>query len=52
MILMALIDAVDEAGYLRADLMELATRLGCELEDVQAVLGVLHGFDPVGRGRP
>ena len=50
MILMALIDAVDEAGYLRADLMEIANRLGCELEDVQAVLGVLHGFDPVGVG--
>jgi RNA polymerase sigma-54 factor len=50
MILMALIDAVDETGYLRADLMELADRLGCELEDVQAVLGVLHGFDPVGVG--
>jgi len=50
MILMALIDAVDEAGYLRADLMEVATRLGCEVEDVQAVLGVLQGFDPVGVG--
>jgi len=50
MILMALIDAVDETGYLRADLMEVTNRLGCELEDVQAVLGVLHGFDPVGVG--
>jgi RNA polymerase sigma-54 factor len=50
MILMALIDAVDETGYLRADLMDVATRLGCELEDVQAVLGVLQGFDPVGVG--
>src|SRR6201994_89106 len=50
MILMALIDAVDETGYLRADLMDIAQRLGTELEDVQAVLGVLHGFDPVGVG--
>jgi len=50
MILMALIDAVDETGYLRADLMELAHRLGTELEDVQAVLGVLQGFDPPGVG--
>jgi len=50
MILMALIDAVDEAGYLRADLLDLANRLGTELEDVQAVLGVLQGFDPVGVG--
>jgi RNA polymerase sigma-54 factor len=50
MILLALIDAVDETGYLRTDLMEIAIRLGCELEDVQAVLGVLHGFEPVGVG--
>ncbi|HVV26359.1 MAG TPA: RNA polymerase factor sigma-54 [Rhizomicrobium sp.] len=50
MILMALIDAVDETGYLRGDLMEIAVRLGCEIEDVQAVLGVLQGFDPVGVG--
>ncbi len=50
MILLALIDAVDETGYLRADLMDIATRLGCEIEDVQAVLGVLQGFEPVGVG--
>src|SRR5258706_4951633 len=50
MILLALIDAVDETGYLRIDLMDIATRLGCEIEDVQAVLGVLQGFDPVGVG--
>src|ERR1700760_1461196 len=50
LILMALIDAVDETGYLRADLMDVAQRLGTEVEDVQAVLGVLQGFDPVGVG--
>jgi RNA polymerase sigma-54 factor len=50
LILMALIDAVDETGYLRADLTEIATRLGTDLEDVEAVLGVLQGFDPVGVG--
>jgi RNA polymerase sigma-54 factor len=50
MICTALIDAVDETGYLRADLNEMAERLGCEIEDVEAVLGVLHGFDPVGVG--
>jgi RNA polymerase sigma-54 factor len=50
MIASALIDAVDEAGYLRADLAELTQRLGCEIEDVQAVLGVIQGFDPVGVG--
>ena len=50
MILLALIDVVDETGYLRADLTDVADRLGCEIEDVQAVLGVLQGFDPVGVG--
>jgi RNA polymerase sigma-54 factor len=50
MILLALIDAVDEAGYLRIELTDVADRLGCEREDVEAVLGVLQGFDPVGVG--
>jgi RNA polymerase sigma-54 factor len=48
MICLALIDAIDEAGYLRADLTELAERLGTEIEDVEAVLGVVQGFDPLG----
>jgi RNA polymerase sigma-54 factor len=47
---MALIDAVDEAGYVRAELGEIAERLGTDVEDVEAVLGVLQGFDPVGVG--
>ena len=50
MICMALIDAVDEAGYVRAELGEIAERLGTDIEDVEAVLGVLQGFDPVGIG--
>lgn len=50
LICMALIDAVDEAGYVRADLGEIAERLGTDIEDVEAVLGVLQGFDPVGVG--
>ncbi len=48
LICLALIDAIDETGYLRADLNELAHRLGTDIEDVEAVLGVLQGFDPVG----
>ena len=43
-----LIDAADEGGYLRADLFEIAERLGCELEFVEQVLSVLHGFEPTG----
>ena len=43
-----LIDAADEGGYLRADLFEIAERLGCELAFVEQVLSVLHGFEPTG----
>jgi len=43
-----LIDSVDEGGYLRVDLGEIAERLGCELNFVERVLAVLHGFEPVG----
>jgi len=50
MILLALIDAVDETGYLRAELSDVATRLHILDLAAQAVLGVLQGFDPVGVG--
>jgi RNA polymerase sigma-54 factor len=43
-----LIDAVDDGGYLRADVDEVAQRLGCEPERVERVLAVVQGFDPVG----
>jgi RNA polymerase sigma-54 factor len=43
-----LIDAVDEGGYLRADLVETAERLGCSLAMVEGVLERLQGFEPVG----
>ncbi len=43
-----LIDSVDDAGYLRTDLAEIAERLGCDVALVEEVLGVLHGFDPTG----
>jgi RNA polymerase sigma-54 factor len=43
-----LIDAVDEGGYLRAELAEVAERLGCGLPRVEGVLAVLQGFEPVG----
>src|ERR1700742_3603187 len=50
LICLALIDAVDEAGYLRADLDEIAERLGASRACVDAVLKVLLGFDPIGVG--
>ncbi len=43
-----LIDAVDEGGYLRADLAEVAERLGVSLERAEAVLARLQGFEPAG----
>ncbi|WP_439373174.1 RNA polymerase factor sigma-54 [Bradyrhizobium sp. DASA03120] len=43
-----LIDLVDEAGYLPADLGEAAERLGASQQDVADVLAVLQKFDPPG----
>src|SRR3974390_1893024 len=46
----ALIDAIDEAGYMRADMDELAARLGISREAVERVLKVIQGFEPTGVG--
>jgi len=43
-----LIEAVDESGYLRVDLQEVAERLGATREDVEGTLAILQGFDPPG----
>jgi RNA polymerase sigma-54 factor len=43
-----LIDLVDDAGYLPADLGQAAERLGARPADVEAVLAVLQKFDPPG----
>ncbi len=43
-----LIESLDEAGYLRADLAEVAERLGASIEDCESTLAVLQGFDPAG----
>jgi len=43
-----LIDSVDDGGYLRADLPDMAERLGCPLERVESVLTRLQGFEPTG----
>jgi len=44
----SLIDAIDEAGYLRVELGEVATRLGAPLDMVEGVLKVVQGFEPTG----
>ncbi|RUO98289.1 RNA polymerase factor sigma-54 [Hyphomicrobium sp.] len=43
-----LIDLVDEAGYIPADLDVLAERLGAPLELIESVLTKLQTFDPPG----
>ena len=43
-----LIDLVDEAGYLPADLGQAAERLGASEQAVEEVLAVLQKFDPPG----
>ena len=43
-----LIDHLDEAGYLRADLDEVASRLGLSGADVEAVLATLQTLEPAG----
>jgi RNA polymerase sigma-54 factor len=45
-----LIALIDEAGYLRADLAELAQRLGVPLALVESVLAGVQCFDPSGVG--
>jgi RNA polymerase sigma-54 factor len=47
-IALALIDQVDDGGYLRGELAEVADRLGCSPERVEAVLERCHGFEPTG----
>jgi len=43
-----LVDLLDETGYLRADLFEIATTLGCDLETVERILARLQQLDPPG----
>ena len=43
-----LIDAVDDAGYMRAPLAEIAERLGCDIALVEKVLTACQGFEPTG----
>ncbi len=45
-----LIDMVDESGYLRGDLVQLAEQLGASQDEVAAALEALQTFDPPGVG--
>ncbi len=46
----AVIDAIDEAGYLTESLGVIAERLGAALPRFEASLAVIHTFDPTGVG--
>jgi RNA polymerase sigma-54 factor len=50
MIASQLIGQIDDAGYLEANLLETAYRLGVPLAEVEAVLAGIHSFDPAGVG--
>ncbi|GLT02645.1 RNA polymerase sigma-54 factor 2 [Sphingobium jiangsuense] len=43
-----IIGQIDEAGYLEAELLPIAYALQVPLIEVEAVLAVIQGFDPVG----
>jgi len=43
-----LVEMVDEAGYLQGELADVAERLGCGVERVEATLKLLQRFDPPG----
>jgi RNA polymerase sigma-54 factor len=43
-----IIDLVDEAGYFTGDISAIADNLGAPLAEVEAVLAVVHTFDPPG----
>jgi RNA polymerase sigma-54 factor len=46
----AIIDGVDETGYLRESLDDIAGRLGADLAEAEAVLALIQSFDPSGVG--
>ena len=50
MIGLAIIDAIDEAGYLRESAEEIADRLGASLERVEKVIALVQTFEPTGIG--
>ena len=43
-----LIERIDEAGYLRADLLRLSHQLGVPIAALEAVLETVQGFEPTG----
>ncbi|MGO9389989.1 RNA polymerase factor sigma-54 [Rhodoblastus sp.] len=50
MIGLAIIDAIDEAGYLRESAENIAERLGATAERVEKVIALVQTFEPTGIG--
>ncbi|CAN5380922.1 RNA polymerase factor sigma-54 [soil metagenome] len=46
----ALINEIDEIGYLRADLVDIAARLSAPVDLVERTLAVVQGLEPAGIG--
>jgi len=46
----SIIDGIDETGYLREDLLEIAARLEADPDEAEAVLAIVQTFDPSGVG--
>ncbi|MBM3576547.1 MAG: RNA polymerase factor sigma-54 [Alphaproteobacteria bacterium] len=46
----AIIDGIDESGYLREDLAEIAARLETDIAEAERVLATIQTFDPSGVG--
>jgi RNA polymerase sigma-54 factor len=49
-IAVALIESIDDTGYLTEPVADIAIRLGAELEDVESVLAVIQQCEPTGVG--
>ncbi|MEM1046748.1 MAG: RNA polymerase factor sigma-54 [Pseudomonadota bacterium] len=43
-----LIDSLDESGYLRVEMQDVADRLGASIATVEATLGIMQTFEPAG----
>ena len=46
----ALIDLIDDDGYLRAEMAEVAARLGADEASIERVVGLIQSFEPTGVG--
>jgi RNA polymerase sigma-54 factor len=46
----AIVEQIEETGYLSGSLLDIANRLGAALTDVERVLAIVQTFDPAGVG--